>query len=284
MTKYQLFLESIQQARAVGKDLSFRITSPSGLNKSVGPDARRRALTAPTEFEHSFTMGLAIAATERDRKYSDFGKAAGFIYVQFDAPTSGTSISVLVKEDSGPRRKTSRTATFTLNFVAEVQQEKQPEKTQLSAEGLKFLTDHEGLRLTQYEDGAKYPTIDYGHKIDPKKEPELMGATITREKANELFRRDLGTTEADVARLVKVPLTTRKRDALVSLVYNIGGSRFAGSALRKAINGNAGQAAISKEWAEFRLARDAKTRKLIPLPGLEDRRKAEIVLFFSGGR
>ena len=97
MAKFQLFLESISQAGDVGREISFRITSPSGINKTVGLKTKHRALTEKTPFENSHTVGLEVNATERDSKYPDHGKGAGFIYVSAILPSSDTSISVQVR-------------------------------------------------------------------------------------------------------------------------------------------------------------------------------------------
>ena len=133
------------------------------------------------------------------------------------------------------------------------------------------------------DDGFGNMTIGYGHKVDPKNEPELVHGSITREKAEKLFQRDLRKAEAAVARHVTVPQTQRQRDAVASLIFNIGAERFNRSKLKEAINNNAGKAAITKEWSEFRLARDQKTGLLKPSEGLKERRKLEINRYFNPG-
>ena len=46
---------------------------------------------------------------------------------------------------------------------------------------------HEGLRLDKYMDSRGFPTIGYGHLIEPG---ESMPDRISKQKADELFDED----------------------------------------------------------------------------------------------
>jgi len=62
----------------------------------------------------------------------------------------------------------------------------------LSANGLKFIEQHEGYSSTVYKDSAGNPTIGYGHLI---KDGEDFSKGITKEKAGELLSQDTKTAE-----------------------------------------------------------------------------------------
>jgi lysozyme len=61
-----------------------------------------------------------------------------------------------------------------------------------------------------------------------------MGDTITREQADELLKATVAQFEADVRRLVKVPINDNQGAALLSFHYNTGA--LAGSTLLKLLN------------------------------------------------
>lgn len=61
-------------------------------------------------------------------------------------------------------------------------------------------------------------TIGWGHTGKDVK----AGMTISRERADELLREDIADFEADVNSLLKVRVTQRQFDALVSFAYNCG--------------------------------------------------------------
>jgi lysozyme len=50
--------------------------------------------------------------------------------------------------------------------------------------------------------------------------------TISRAEAEQILLRDLGTSEGEVNRDVRVPLTQNMFDALTSLMFNLGPSNF----------------------------------------------------------
>jgi len=142
----------------------------------------------------------------------------------------------------------------------------------LSDEGAKFIQCWEALKLDRYWDNEDGWTIGWGHLIKPT---EQLPNTITVEKAVELFKTDVMWAEDFVDKVVKVPLTQQQFDALVSLVFNIGASRFYDSTLLKLLNkGKYNKAADQFRW--WRLD-DGKVSN-----GLVKRRAQETDIFLNG--
>ena len=103
----------------------------------------------------------------------------------------------------------------------------------ISQAGVNFIKKEEGLRLDQYADAAGFPTIGYGHKIEP---PEFFPPAITEPEAEKLLRRDIARFESSVNDLVKVPVTQNMYDALISLAFNIGIGALARSTTIRLLN------------------------------------------------
>lgn len=136
---------------------------------------------------------------------------------------------------------------------------------------IKTFEDAGGPSLTVYEDEAGYNTIGWGHKILPG---EDFSSGITLEQAVALFNQDNKIALDAVNTLITFDMTQTQFDAIVSLVFNIGVSRFANSQTLVELNKlNTDQAMV--EWAEWRLVKGTV------IPGLETRRKAEIDLFLN---
>lgn len=101
----------------------------------------------------------------------------------------------------------------------------------LSDNGAKVLILREGLKLKAYKDTKGIWTVGVGHTG-----PEVVeGLVITKEKAHELFQKDVAWAE-DAVNLVKVPLTQNQFDALVSFVFNIGAGAWKRSTMLKMLN------------------------------------------------
>nr|WP_217645904.1 lysozyme [Paracoccus homiensis] len=117
-------------------------------------------------------------------------------------------------------------------------------------------------------------TCCYGHTDaagDPK-HAATKNKRFSQSEADEILRRDLGRYEADVARLVKVPLNENQHAALVSFTYNLGAGNLGSSTLLRKLNAGdyAGAAAEFPRWNKA----GGKV-----LAGLTRRRKAEQTLF-----
>lgn len=143
---------------------------------------------------------------------------------------------------------------------------------QTSANGLAFIRDHEGCELHAYPDpgsGGEPWTIGVGHTGGVK-----PGDTCTMQQAMQWLKEDVQEAEDAVNRLVKVELSQDQFDALVSLVFNIGGGNFAKSTLLKKINARNFEGAAD----EFPRWNRAAGRVMA---GLTKRRHAEQSLFQS---
>jgi lysozyme len=147
-----------------------------------------------------------------------------------------------------------------------------------SQNGIDFIKSHEGLRLTQYLDQAGLPTIGYGHLIKPN-EGFYLGKTITTEQAEELLRSDLRPAEIAINSGIFTQLTQWQYDALVSLVFNIGGGAFNSSTLKGRINNEFTKAEIEEAWLRWNKVRINGV--LTVSNGLTKRRQDEADMYFS---
>lgn len=110
-----------------------------------------------------------------------------------------------------------------------------------SVRGLDLLTQFEGVRLHPYNDSGGACTIGVGHLIHKglcgtRPDLEAPFATITRADAMNLLANDVRDAEDAINHLVSVPLRVQHFDALVCLVFNIGGGAFKRSTLLKRLN------------------------------------------------
>lgn len=97
--------------------------------------------------------------------------------------------------------------------------------------GLELLKGFEGLRLKAYQDVAGVWTIGYGHTRGVFK-----GLVWTEALAEQGLRDDIELCEDVIVRHVDVPLRSNEHDALVSLIFNIGGGAFATSTMLRKLN------------------------------------------------
>ncbi|SLN50847.1 Phage lysozyme [Pseudoruegeria aquimaris] len=141
--------------------------------------------------------------------------------------------------------------------------------------GLLALSRHEGVAPGPYLDSTGTWTFGIGHTAaagppDPAEMPRGMPADTQAglREAFRVFRADLAAYEADVLRVVTVPLEPHEFDALVSFHYNTGG--IAKAALTRHLNaGN--RVAAADAFLNWR-----KPASIIP------RREAERDLFRHG--
>lgn len=111
---------------------------------------------------------------------------------------------------------------------------------ELSAAGLELIERSEGFRGKTYFDMAGFPTIGYGHRLDP---PESFPDGVCEAEAEVLLRWDVRKAEQEVTRLVKAPLNQGQFDALVDFVFNLGAGRLASSTLLLELNAGKYQSA-----------------------------------------
>lgn len=140
----------------------------------------------------------------------------------------------------------------------------------ISALGLGFISQHEGVVTDAYLDPVGIPTICMGHT-----EGVFLGQQRTLKECEVLLKQDVTYAGKALARCTKVDLTQESYDALVSAIFNIGGTAYCNSTLLRKLNAGDcwGAAAEFDRWVY------AKGRKL---PGLVKRRAAERKLFETG--
>lgn len=128
--------------------------------------------------------------------------------------------------------------------------------------------------LVAYYDGGRVPTIGFGHTRGVK-----MGMTCTEAQAYAWLDEDLDEAERAVDTLVRVPLNDNQFAALVSFVFNVGVTAFAGSTLLRLLNaGN--YAAVPAQLMRWVKDDDPKRPgKKITVPGLVNRRTADAALW-----
>lgn len=145
-----------------------------------------------------------------------------------------------------------------------------------SAAGIDLIKQFEGFSANVYSCPAGKPTIGYGHVVTKQ---DRIIPPITETQARGLLAADLVPREEAVLRLVKVPLSQGQFDALVSFVYNLGETAFAGSTLLRKVNAGAHDIAADEflKWDKATVK-----GKFVSLPGLTKRRSAERAMFLGG--
>lgn len=143
----------------------------------------------------------------------------------------------------------------------------------ISPHGLKKLKEWEGLKLTAYRDSADVLTIGYGHTSAAGAPQVRAGMKITEQHAEIILLDDLEKFEADVERLVKVPLSDNQFAALVSFHFNTGA--LGKSTLLKKLNAG-DYNAVPYELNKWVFAKKKRVQ------GLVNRRAAEIGLWSEG--
>jgi len=140
----------------------------------------------------------------------------------------------------------------------------------------KVIAQFEGLELKAYQDSAGIWTIGYGNTRNPYTGlPIKQGDKITKKEALDWLRITTAVVEADVKRLVKVPININQQLALASLVFNIGTGAFARSTLLRLLNSGADKAAVAAQFLRWNKVKGKEVK------GLTRRRKAESELFLS---
>jgi len=137
----------------------------------------------------------------------------------------------------------------------------------ISADGLEFIKQAEGLRLVAYRDSVGVLTIGYGHTNGVH-----GGMVIDERQATDWLLADLEDVYRCIASKVIVPLSQGQFDALCSWIFNLGCGNFAGSMLRAKLN--AGDfAGAEKEFGRWTHAGGRV------LAGLVKRRAGEAEMF-----
>lgn len=139
--------------------------------------------------------------------------------------------------------------------------------------GRAFIEVFEGLSLKAYWDPTgRVWTIGYGHTSVAGLPHVYKGQVITKEEADQILAADLAAVEAEVARIIRIPLAQYQFDPLVSFQFNTGSLGKPTCSLTHAIN--AGNLKLADE--DFMLY-DRSGGAV--LPGLVRRRHGEAVMF-----
>ncbi len=142
---------------------------------------------------------------------------------------------------------------------------------QASQNCISLIKSFESLRLEAYLCPAHVWTIGWGHTAGVQ-----PGQQITEPEAESLLEADIRGVEADLGRVIRVPLTQGQWDALVSLCFNLrgGACRLPHVAPRLVADIGAGDfASAATELLDIDRAGG------VVLPGLARRRRAERALF-----
>lgn len=119
-----------------------------------------------------------------------------------------------------------------------------------SAAGRAAIAQREGNKLKAYRDTKGIWTIGVGHTAAAGAPAPKAGMTITAAQSDEILSRDLADTEAAVNSAIKVPVSQKQFDAMVSLAFNIGSGGFKKSTVVKRLNAGdvAGAASAFMMW------------------------------------
>jgi len=149
----------------------------------------------------------------------------------------------------------------------------------LPSKGLTLTEDSEGFVPDLYDDAGGHCSIAFGHLIKTSgcdgSEPGEFRYGLSRARGAELLVRDMLMAQADVQREVTAKLLDGEYSALCDFVYNVGGTNFRKSTLRRVINNNE----LERVPGQFRRWVLAGGRRS---SGLRTRRNNEVALFFDG--
>lgn len=138
---------------------------------------------------------------------------------------------------------------------------------------MELIKGFEGYRDTAYKDTGGVLTIGYGTTANVSE-----GDKITKEEAEAYLMEDVEKAASAVDKLVKVNLTPEQRDALTSLVYNVGEGAFKKSRALKALNNRDLLTFLEEAFGEEKGFNKVKGETI---PGLTKRRRKEMELFLS---
>lgn len=148
-------------------------------------------------------------------------------------------------------------------------------KWHLTDKNIDFIRGLEGrARLKPFWD-RKHWAIGYGHGMSSQFE---QGESITLEKAEELYRKDLVRFEKAVKSVINTPMTLDMYAACVAFAYNAGGGGFRKSDIANLINQQKYKEAYER-WKTERIALGTNVEK-----GLRRRREREATLFLGNNQ
>lgn len=156
----------------------------------------------------------------------------------------------------------------------------------VSADAIKMIQHHEGVRFRPYRCPARLYTIGVGHVLYPEQNRLRLedrdayplrpedNRIFSMQEVNAILQEDLMRFEQGVTKLCPVPLTQGMFDSLVSFSFNCGLGTLQRSTLRqKLLRGD--KTGAAEEFLKYCKAGGKVLR------GLENRRKDEAALFIS---
>lgn len=168
----------------------------------------------------------------------------------------------------------------------------------LDSKGEAFLKAREGLRLEAYLDTKSIPTIGWGTTVYPNGKKVKIGDHCTVEQAQSYFDFKVKEFEDTVNRytnldpirnddhdIITAAITQNMYNALVALCYNIGSTGYKGSTVARyassklRVDHKAMSSAFLMWNKESKIINGIKVYEVNP--GLVNRRKKEIELYFS---
>lgn len=138
---------------------------------------------------------------------------------------------------------------------------------------------YEGLYLEAYADLVGVWTIGVGHTQARGKPIPVSGMTLSLSEAIEVFNRDVAACEAEIRRAIKIDLTQRQFDAIVSWQFNLGAIGAKDTTLTKRLNESRFDQAAD-ELLRWDKAKVNGVKR--PVKALTERRKAEREMFLNG--
>jgi GH24 family phage-related lysozyme (muramidase) len=155
--------------------------------------------------------------------------------------------------------------------------------TQTSENGIDLIMKFEGFKASPYNDAVGHATIGYGtllHKgnvteDDKKQYPK----GISKDDAKNLLIKEVRKIESYLNSAVKVPLNQNQFDALICWTYNLGTGHLNESKCSWLKNLNQGYYDKVPDGLLLWNKASGQNGKMIELPGLTSRRKAEGDLF-----
>lgn len=123
---------------------------------------------------------------------------------------------------------------FSILYVVKNGDSTMPNK--IGKDGIALIKKFEGVRLQGYLCPAGIATIGWGHTGMVLGKPITTSMKISLDQAEKLLLSDLDKFEKGVSSLIKVTITQKQFDALVSFAYNVGLGNLGKSTLLKLIN------------------------------------------------
>jgi lysozyme len=134
----------------------------------------------------------------------------------------------------------------------------------------------EGKKLKSYKDQGGVWTIGFGSTFNiDENRPVKEGDTITEATALRWLKTITANLQADIKKLVTVPVTQNQLDSLTSLAYNIGPSAFAKSTLLKMLNAGKTKIEVADQFLRWNKVKGVVNQ------GLINRRSKERELFLK---